>query len=109
MNFDKYQEVSRKTAIYPNIGKNIIYPVLGLAGESGEICEKVKKILRDKNGVVSDEDREAIKKELGDNLWYISALCSELGLSMNDVAETNVAKLQSRKERGKLRGSGDER
>jgi NTP pyrophosphatase (non-canonical NTP hydrolase) len=109
MNFDEYQEAARKTAIYPNVGNNIIYPCLGLAGETGEICENVKKILRDKNGIISDKDKEAIKKELGDQLWYVAALCSEFGFSMSEVVECNIAKLQSRKERGKLSGNGDNR
>lgn len=109
MNFEEYQKKSRKTAIYPNAGENFIYPTLGLSGESGEVAEKIKKVIRDKNGVVDDEMRKMIKKELGDVLWYVSQLASELGLELNNIAEENIEKLYSRLERGKLHGDGDNR
>ena len=100
MTFDEYQKQSKETAIYEH---PIIYPTLGLCGESGEVAEKVKKYLRD--GASLDE----LKKELGDVLWYISAIASDLKLSLDDVAETNISKLTSRLERGKIQGSGDNR
>jgi len=109
MNFEEYQEKSRKTAIYPNAGDNFVYPTLGLSGESGEVAEKIKKVIRDKNGVMDDESREMIEKELGDVLWYVSQLASELGLALDDIAQKNIEKLYSRLERGKLSGSGDNR
>ena len=109
MNFAEYQSEALKTAVYPNRRSNITYPVLGLNGEAGEIAEKVKKIMRDKNGIVDDEIRGAIKKELGDVLWYVAALCDELGLDMNDVAVTNIKKLKDRQLRDALHGSGDDR
>ena len=109
MNFAEYQREAIKTAVYPNRRSNITYPVLGLNGEAGEIAEKVKKIMRDKNGIVDDEIRAAIKKELGDVLWYVAALCDELGLDMADVAVTNIKKLKDRQVRDVLHGSGDER
>jgi NTP pyrophosphatase (non-canonical NTP hydrolase) len=109
MNFEEYQQKSRRTALYPNIGNNFIYPTIGLAGESGEVAEKIKKVIRDKNGVADEETKEAIKKELGDVLWYVAQLATELGLSLDDVAENNIAKLASRLERGALHGSGDNR
>jgi NTP pyrophosphatase (non-canonical NTP hydrolase) len=109
MNFDEYQERSRKTAIYPNIGSNIQYPALGLCGECGEIAEKIKKIMRDKAGIVALDDREGIRQELGDVLWYVAALCSELDLKLNDVAEFNMLKLKSRQDRSILHGNGDNR
>ena len=109
MNFNQYQQEARKTAIYPNKDNNITYPTLGLSGESGEVAEKVKKILRDKNGIVSDEDRLELQKELGDVLWYVANLSSELKLSMEDVALINIQKLQSRQKRKVLKGSGDNR
>src|SRR3989344_8382000 len=109
MTFEEYQSKSSKTAKYPNIGNNFVYPTLGLAGETGEVAEKIKKILRDKNGVVSDKDREEIKKELGDVLWYLSRLSVEMGLSLEDVAQSNIEKLFSRLERGKIQGEGDNR
>ncbi len=109
MDFDEYQEEALKTAVYPGIGSNFVYPTLGLVGESGEVAEKVKKIIRDKKGVMGEEDRLALKKELGDILWYIATLSKELGLSMGEVAVMNVEKLRSRHERNMLHGKGDER
>jgi len=109
MNFQEYQEKSRKTAIYPNAGENYVYPTIGLAGETGEVSEKIKKVIRDKNGVVDEETKEAIKKELGDVLWYVSQLATELGLSLDDIAENNIEKLYSRLDRGVINGNGDNR
>jgi len=109
MNFEEYQKKSRVTAKYPDAGKNYVYPTLGLAGESGEVAEKIKKVIRDKNGIIDEETREMIKKELGDVLWYVSQIASELGLTLDDIAEHNIEKLYSRMERGKLGGSGDRR
>tara|TARA_Y100000589_G_scaffold241403_1_gene228932 strand:+ start:62 stop:391 length:330 start_codon:yes stop_codon:yes gene_type:complete len=109
MNFDNYQIEARKTAIYPNKGKNFIYPTLGLVGETGEVAEKIKKILRDKNGTFDNESKLAIKKELGDVLWYLSNLCDELEFSLDDVAKINLEKLNNRLSRGEISGSGDDR
>lgn len=109
MNFKEYQEKSRKTALYPNIGNNFVYPTLGLAGEAGEVAEKIKKVIRDKEGIIDDATREEIKKELGDAIWYLSQIASELNLSFDEVAEFNIEKLASRMKRGKLHGSGDNR
>lgn len=109
MDFKEYQEKARQTAIYPDKGKNLIYPTLGLVGESGEVAEKVKKLIRDKNMVVDKEFLDSIKKELGDVLWYIAAICSELGISLEEVAIENIEKLYSRKERDVLHGEGDNR
>tara|TARA_R110002110_G_scaffold248824_1_gene464999 strand:- start:206 stop:547 length:342 start_codon:yes stop_codon:yes gene_type:complete len=107
--FDVYQYKSQETAIYPDKGDNLYYPALGLAGEAGEVCEKIKKIMRDKMGVVTKEDAVELSKELGDVLWYISALASELGVSLSTIVEDNLEKLKSRQERGELQGSGDNR
>lgn len=109
MNFKEYQEKSRKTAIYPNQGNNFIYTTLGLVGESGEIAEKIKKVIRDGDGTITEEKRIELNKELGDVLWYLSQMASELKLSLDDIAENNIKKLYSRKERGKLQGDGDNR
>lgn len=109
MDFKEYQKKAKKTALYPKIGENFVYPTLGLVGEAGEIAEKVKKIFRDKNGKVDAENKKMIEKELGDVLWYISQLASELELSLDDVAKNNIEKLYSRLERGKLHGDGDNR
>lgn len=109
MNFEEYQEKSRKTALYPNVGENFVYPTLGLSGEAGEVAEKIKKVIRDKDGIIDDETRENIKKELGDVLWYVSQISSELGLSLDEVADFNIKKLYDRMERGKIGGNGDNR
>jgi NTP pyrophosphatase (non-canonical NTP hydrolase) len=107
--FDAYQELAMSTAVYPQRGNNLAYPALGLNGEAGEVAEKVKKILRDKGGLLDEETRQALKKELGDVLWYVAAMCSEAGLSMAEVAEHNISKLRDRQTRAVLHGSGDER
>jgi NTP pyrophosphatase (non-canonical NTP hydrolase) len=109
MDFEEYQKESRKTAIYPNIGKNIVYPTLGLAGEAGEVAEKVKKLIRDEGGKLTKTKKHEIEKELGDVLWYLSQIASELGLSLSEVAKTNIKKLSSRYNRGRVGGSGDNR
>jgi NTP pyrophosphatase (non-canonical NTP hydrolase) len=109
MDFDEYQEEALKTAVYPGIGNNFVYPTLGLVGEAGEVAEKIKKIIRDKEGVVGEEEKLALKKELGDILWYVANLSKELGLSMNEVAVMNVEKLRSRQVRNMLHGKGDDR
>lgn len=109
MDFQEYQEKSRKTALYPNVGENFVYPTLGLAGEAGEVAEKIKKVIRDKASVVDDETRKDIQKELGDVLWYVSQIASELKLSLDEVAEGNIKKLYDRMDRGVLKGNGDNR
>ena len=109
LTFHEYQEKSRLTAIYPRMGENLEYPTLGLCGESGEVAEKVKKILRDDGGKCTCEKKEELKKELGDVLWYISNIASELGLDLDDIAKNNIEKLASRKARNKIQGSGDDR
>lgn len=109
MTFEEYQKKSRETAIYQNLGNNFIYPTLGLAGETGEVVEKVKRVLRQKNGIVDEQSRIEISKELGDVLWYVAQLATELNLSLDDVVSSNIEKLSSRKERGTLHGDGDDR
>lgn len=109
MDLNTYQEQARSTAIYPNLGSNIIYPSLGICGEAGEVAEKVKKIIRDDGGVVTDVKRDAIAAELGDILWYVSQLAAEIDYSLEDIAQMNLDKLSSRKERGVIAGSGDNR
>jgi len=109
MNFETYQINARKTAIYPSLGSNYVYPTLGLVGESGEVAEKVKKVIRDKNGIFDEETLIGLKKELGDVLWYVSNICSELNFSLEDIAEENLLKLEKRSFEGKIKGSGDNR
>lgn len=109
MTFDDYQQESKKTAFYPNWGNNFIYPSLGLTSEAGEVAGKIKKIVRDKGGIMDDETRKEVSKELGDTLWYISQLATELGLSLSTLAEQNITKLKSRQQRDVLSGDGDNR
>jgi len=103
-----YQQRSRRTAEYPREAW-LAYPALGLAGEAGEVAEHAKKAIRDDAGSVSSERREKMSKELGDVLWYVAQLASELGLELEQVARDNLDKLLSRQRRGVLSGSGDER
>jgi NTP pyrophosphatase (non-canonical NTP hydrolase) len=107
--FSEYQVLSRETAVYPNVGDNIVYPALGLCGEAGETAEKVKKAIRDDGGTLTEERREAIAAELGDVLWYVAQLASEAGLELETIAEANLEKLASRQQRSVLHGSGDTR
>ena len=109
MDLNTYQEQARSTAIYPNLGSNFVYPALGLCGEAGEIAEKVKKIIRDDQGVITDTKRDSMALELGDVLWYVSQLAAEIDYSLNDIAQINLDKLESRAERGVISGSGDNR
>jgi NTP pyrophosphatase (non-canonical NTP hydrolase) len=109
MDFTDYQSKARATAKYPVIGHPVIYPTLGLANEAGEVAGKIKKIFRDKDGIIAEPDKEALKAELGDVLWYIAQVATELGLSLDDIAEYNITKLLDRLERGKIKGDGDNR
>lgn len=109
MELSDYQSKARVTALYPDAGHNYIYPTLGLVGEAGELANKVKKISRDHGNVLDEAQKQAIAEELGDALWYVSNLASELKLSLDDVAKANLEKLASRKVRGTLHGSGDHR
>ena len=104
MDFKQYQQLAKTTAIYPENAK-IFYPTLGLAGEVGEICEKIKKYVRDGREL----DKDDLTKELGDVLWYLSALSGDLGINLEDVAIKNYEKLKSRMERNVISGSGDNR
>lgn len=103
--FDQYTEFVKSMKVYPE-KYAIIYPALGLCGEAGEIAEKVKKSMR---GDVKEIDKQALLKELGDPLWYLTSLADDLGFTLQDVVDANVEKLQSRKNRGVLKGSGDDR
>lgn len=108
-NFDRYQQESRKTWNVIPMNHSIVYPTMGMVNEAGEVAGKVKKIFRDRGGEITEEDRQALKKELGDVLWYLAQICTELDLSLQEVAEANLIKLFSRLERGQIRGDGDER
>lgn len=127
LTFDEYQKFCRTTAVYPpvylhravvtqnqideDVSRKLgfVYPMLGLAGECGEVAEKLKKVIRDYNGIITDEYLEKITKELGDILWYVSSVSSELHISLSRVIDLNVEKLSSRKDRDAVHGSGDDR
>ena len=103
MNFKEYQKKAVSFAVYPAAYK-VLYPTLGLCGEAGEVAEKVKKQVRD-----NTFSRHETAKELGDVLWYLANLANDLGYSLTEIAENNIEKLESRKERGVIQGSGDNR
>lgn len=112
MKFDEYQKAIMKYDTYEKCGLTeigFIEKVLGLTGEAGETADKIKKILRDKNGVLSDEDRLSISKELGDVLWYLASIARYLELPLSEVASSNIEKLEDRYQRNKIHGAGDER
>ena len=109
MDFTEYQRESRKTWGVIATDHAIVYPTLGLANEAGEFAGKVKKLFRDRGGVLTDDTRRELMMELGDVLWYLTQLCTELGYSLEEVAEANVEKVLGRLERGTLGGDGDER
>ena len=103
MDFKEYQRKAVSFAIYPATHK-VLYPTLGLCGESGEVAEKVKKQVRD--GVFN---RHEVAKELGDVLWYLTNICNDIGYNLDEIAKLNIDKLSSRKQRNVIKGSGDNR
>lgn len=107
--FGDYQQESAKTRLSVKTSHPVVYPVLGLLNEAGELAGKVKKILRDKDGKIDERERERLKGELGDVLWYFTQVCTELDLTLEEVAEANLEKLRDRKKRGVIKGEGDER
>ncbi len=111
MDFDHYQKEASKFAIYANPGEHykLMYLSMGTAGETGEVIEKVKKLIRPTEVVISDEKRADLNKEIGDILWYVSQLALALGLSLNDIAENNLQKLTDRHQRGVIHSEGDTR
>lgn len=109
MELSDYQARSRATAVYPQAGENLLYPTLGLCGEAGEVAEKIKKMVRDDAGVLTDERRAALAKELGDVLWYLAQIATEADLELAAIAAANIDKLSSRRRRNVLQGSGDDR
>lgn len=108
MDLSFYQRKAIQTAIYPDHCR-ISYPAMGLAGECGEVLNKIKKVYRDKQGIFDKETKAAIGAELGDVLWYLAVLSQDLGQDLDDIAAKNLAKLKSRQERGAISGSGDQR
>jgi NTP pyrophosphatase (non-canonical NTP hydrolase) len=110
MTFNEYQKRALTTVISNNDKfKDTLHWVLGINGEAGEVAEKVKKIIRDKNGKMSKQDKLELSKEIGDVLWYLAVFAHDLGFPLDDIASQNLDKLQSRKTRGVLGGTGDNR
>lgn len=124
MNLTEYQKLSHETAIYPEYAiiteysddkgymlkqANYIYPALGLSNECGEILGKLKKIGRDNKGIITEEVKQNLSKELGDVLWYLSELATTLDLELADIAKENIIKLHKRQQEGKIQGEGDNR
>ena len=107
MTLNEYQQAALETAVYPEEFR-IIYPTLGMAGEAGEVADKVKKVIRDYGSFTSERKREIVK-EIGDVLWYCATLANDLEYSLEEVGIMNIEKRKSRKERGVIGGSGDNR
>ena len=105
---DMYQKVALTTAIYPR-EQAIIYPTLGLTGEAGEVANKVKKIIRDGSDSKDEKLVSEIKSEIGDCLWYIAVLANDFDIKLSDIASANIEKLATRKSKGTIHGSGDNR
>ena len=108
MSFDIYQEKTGETAMYPP-DKALEYLTLGLCSEAGEVAGKLKKVIRDFDGVIDEEKAQQLSLEIGDVLWYVAQLATTLGLQLSEIAEDNLNKLASRKSSGTIKGSGDYR
>lgn len=109
MNFAEYQEMARSTAVYP-AQYQVIYPSLGLNGEAGEIAELIKKWIRDEQSHnMSEERKSKLLYELGDVLWYLANIASDLNLSLDMIAQLNIDKLKDRQDRNMLHGDGSNR
>lgn len=109
MTLNEYQESAIKSAVKMEPFDAVVYRTLGLSGESGEVAEKIKKIIREKDKIISANDKQEIAKELGDVLWYTSALAEALGFTLEEIAKLNLSKISDRVSRGVLKGSGDNR
>ena len=106
LTFNDYQKTAKETAIYKD---GIFYPVLGLCGESGEVADKIKKIYRDNNGIISEDNKEQLVKEMGDVLWYLANMATDLNVTLEDVARKNLEKIQIRQQKNLIHGEGDNR
>ena len=108
MKFNQYQKEAVKFIAFPDHW-TITYPVIGLSSEVGEVCDKVKKAIRDRNALSVADLHHELAPELGDVLWYVAIIAQNLGIPLERIAKQNLEKLQSRKERGVIGGSGDDR
>ena len=111
MEMQEYQSFTNSIALYPGQGTvaGLTYTILGLVGEAGELANKVKKVLRDHEGVMSEPMRDSMAVELGDVLWYVSQVAMELDIALDTIAGMNIYKLKLRKKTGTLQGDGDKR
>jgi len=110
VDFLEYQDKSMKTDTKVVINDNrIAFYALGIADEAGEVAGKIKKLIREKNSVLTEDYKKEIVKELGDVLWYMTQMCTYMNVSLEDVAKSSIEKIMSRQERGKLFGNGDNR
>lgn len=111
--FTEYSADASGTATYPDLGNNLVYPAMGLAGEAGEVCDKVKKIWRNQGQMsgkeLSPEEAIALGYEMGDVLWYLDAMCQEMGIQLEVIAKMNIRKLKDRRARGVIKSEGDNR
>lgn len=114
--FEQYDAAIGKYEAYPDCGHNLVYPALGLAGEAGELAEKVKKLWRN-HGITDgrlpasmvEYHLQGIIKEAGDVLWYLNAIAREMGTTLAEIAQENVRKLTDRAARNVIKGEGDNR
>jgi len=110
MKIDEYQKAAHSTSLNTDIhGDKVIYSVISFANEAGEVTGKFKKLFRDKNSEYDNEFKEVIVKELGDAFWYLAEICTQLDISLDHVASTNLAKLSKRQAKNKIKGDGDDR
>lgn len=106
MTLNEYQEQAHKTSLH---NQPIIYPTLGLTGEAGEVADKVKKVIRDNDGIFTEEKKHQTALELGDVMWYAAELAHDLGFTLEEICQMNLDKVFSRQQRNQIHGSGDER
>ncbi len=109
LTLSEYQANCMKTAMWPNVGGNLVYTSLGLSSEVGEVCSHIKKAIRDDDSILTEERREKLRDEIGDVLYYVAALSHECGFDLDDIAKRNTEKLFDRLERGVIKGDGDKR
>lgn len=105
LDFNEYQYQAKK---YRTLSANTVYSMYGLVGEVGELHSLIAKCIRDNTPSVP-ELRDPIIKELGDILWFVSAIADDWGIPLEEIAQGNLTKLAGRKERGTIGGSGDDR
>jgi NTP pyrophosphatase (non-canonical NTP hydrolase) len=108
MQANEYQKWTDRTALYPK-DAGIIYTTIGLANESGEALGVVKKMIRDDNSILTEEKRKKLIDETSDVAWYMARICTELGITMEELFDINHAKLEDRLARDVIKGSGDNR